>query len=59
VKEGQPRIKGVYVLFDEETLAPAAILDGIGLTDVRTAAGPPAPRVAPAADASGAPEVTA
>jgi ornithine cyclodeaminase/alanine dehydrogenase-like protein (mu-crystallin family) len=38
VNEGQPRIKGVYVLFDEETLAPAAILDGIGLTDVRTAA---------------------
>jgi len=33
-----PRIQGVYVLFDERTLAPAAVLDGIGLTDVRTSA---------------------
>jgi ornithine cyclodeaminase len=35
---GLPRIQGVYVLFDGETLAPVALLDGIGLTDVRTAA---------------------
>jgi ornithine cyclodeaminase/alanine dehydrogenase-like protein (mu-crystallin family) len=35
---GLPRIQGVYVLFDGETLAPAALLDGIGLTTVRTAA---------------------
>jgi ornithine cyclodeaminase/alanine dehydrogenase-like protein (mu-crystallin family) len=35
---GRPRIQGVYVLFDRETLAPAALLDGIGLTDLRTAA---------------------
>ena len=31
-------IQGVYVLFDGETLAPAALLDGIGLTDLRTSA---------------------
>jgi ornithine cyclodeaminase/alanine dehydrogenase-like protein (mu-crystallin family) len=35
---GLPRIQGVYVLFDGETLAPVALLDGIGLTNVRTAA---------------------
>ena len=35
---GLPRIQGVYVLFDPETLAPAALLDGIALTDVRTSA---------------------
>jgi ornithine cyclodeaminase/alanine dehydrogenase-like protein (mu-crystallin family) len=35
---GHPRIQGVYVLFDPETLAPAALLDGIGLTDLRTSA---------------------
>jgi ornithine cyclodeaminase/alanine dehydrogenase-like protein (mu-crystallin family) len=35
---GEPRIKGVHVLFDEETLAPLAILDGIALTNVRTSA---------------------
>ena len=35
---GEPRIKGVFVLFDGETLAPVAVLDGIGLTDVRTSA---------------------
>lgn len=35
---GEPRIKGVFVLFDGSTLAPAAILDGIGLTNVRTSA---------------------
>lgn len=35
---GRPRIQGIYVLFDPETLAPAALLDGIGLTDLRTSA---------------------
>jgi ornithine cyclodeaminase len=35
---GLPRIQGVYALFDGETLAPLAMLDGIGLTNVRTAA---------------------
>jgi ornithine cyclodeaminase/alanine dehydrogenase-like protein (mu-crystallin family) len=35
---GEPRIKGVFVLFDGETLAPVALLDGIGLTNVRTSA---------------------
>jgi ornithine cyclodeaminase len=35
---GRPRIQGVYVLFDPETLAPAALLDGIGVTDLRTSA---------------------
>ena len=35
---GDPRIQGVYVLFDGDTLAPAALLDGIGLTDLRTSA---------------------
>ena len=35
---GEPRIQGVYVLFDPDTLAPAALLDGIGLTDLRTSA---------------------
>jgi ornithine cyclodeaminase len=35
---GLPRVQGVYVLFDGETLAPVALLDGIGLTNVRTAA---------------------
>ena len=35
---GDPRIQGVYVLFDGDTLAPVALLDGIGLTDLRTSA---------------------
>jgi ornithine cyclodeaminase len=35
---GEPRVQGVYVLFDGDTLAPAALLDGIGLTDLRTSA---------------------
>jgi ornithine cyclodeaminase/alanine dehydrogenase-like protein (mu-crystallin family) len=35
---GEPRVQGVYVLFDGETLAPVALLDGIGLTDLRTSA---------------------
>ena len=37
-ERGLPRIQGVYVLFDGATLAPVAVLDGIGLTDVRTSA---------------------
>jgi ornithine cyclodeaminase/alanine dehydrogenase-like protein (mu-crystallin family) len=36
--EGDPRIKGVFVLFDGDTLAPVALIDGIALTNVRTAA---------------------
>jgi len=35
---GLPRIQGVYVLFDGDTLAPVALLDGIGLTNLRTSA---------------------
>ena len=35
---GLPRIQGVYVLFDPETLAPVATVDGIALTSLRTAA---------------------
>ena len=35
---GEPRIQGVCVVFDGETLAPMAIVDGIALTNVRTAA---------------------
>jgi ornithine cyclodeaminase/alanine dehydrogenase-like protein (mu-crystallin family) len=37
-RHGLPRIQGVYVLFDAETLSPAALLDGIGLTNLRTSA---------------------
>jgi ornithine cyclodeaminase len=33
-----PRIKGVYVLMDAESLAPVALLDGPALTTVRTPA---------------------
>jgi ornithine cyclodeaminase len=33
-----PRIKGVYVLFDAETLAPLATMDGAALTTLRTPA---------------------
>ena len=33
-----PRIQGVHVQFDAHTLAPKAILDGIALTNLRTAA---------------------
>jgi ornithine cyclodeaminase/alanine dehydrogenase-like protein (mu-crystallin family) len=33
-----PRIQGVYVLFDATTLAPSALVDGIALTNLRTAA---------------------
>jgi ornithine cyclodeaminase/alanine dehydrogenase-like protein (mu-crystallin family) len=35
---GLPRIQGVHVLFDPDTLAPAALVDGIALTNLRTAA---------------------
>jgi ornithine cyclodeaminase/alanine dehydrogenase-like protein (mu-crystallin family) len=35
---GLPFIHGVYILFDAQTLAPAAIIDGAGLTGLRTAA---------------------
>ena len=35
---GLPRIQGVCVLFDPDTLAPAALVDGIALTNLRTAA---------------------
>jgi ornithine cyclodeaminase/alanine dehydrogenase-like protein (mu-crystallin family) len=34
---GLPRIQGVYVLFDPESLAPVALVDGIALTSLRTA----------------------
>ena len=35
---GEPRIQGVCVVFDGETLAPIALVDGIALTNLRTAA---------------------
>ncbi len=35
---GSPRIQGVHVQFDAVTLTPSAILDGIALTNTRTAA---------------------
>ncbi|SNY47870.1 ornithine cyclodeaminase family protein [Paractinoplanes atraurantiacus] len=35
---GLPRIHGVYVLFDAETLVPRAVLDGAALTALRTPA---------------------
>jgi ornithine cyclodeaminase len=35
---GEPRIQGICVVFDGETLAPAALVDGIALTNLRTAA---------------------
>ncbi|GAA1273601.1 ornithine cyclodeaminase family protein [Streptomyces javensis] len=35
---GLPRIQGNYLLLDGETLTPLALLDGIALTSVRTAA---------------------
>ena len=38
VERGLSRIQGVYVLFDAGTLAPAALVDGIALTNLRTAA---------------------
>ena len=35
---GDPRVQGVVVVFDSATLAPVALIDGIALTNVRTAA---------------------
>jgi ornithine cyclodeaminase/alanine dehydrogenase-like protein (mu-crystallin family) len=35
---GDPRVQGVCVVFDGATLAPAAVIDGIALTNLRTAA---------------------
>jgi ornithine cyclodeaminase/alanine dehydrogenase-like protein (mu-crystallin family) len=35
---GEPRIQGIVVVFDGATLAPRALIDGIALTNVRTAA---------------------
>ncbi len=35
---GEPRIQGVCVIFDGATLAPAALVDGIAVTNLRTAA---------------------
>lgn len=35
---GDPRIQGVVVVFDPQTLAPTALADGIAVTNVRTAA---------------------
>jgi ornithine cyclodeaminase len=35
---GEPRIQGVCVVFDGDTLAPRALVDGIALTNLRTAA---------------------
>jgi ornithine cyclodeaminase/alanine dehydrogenase-like protein (mu-crystallin family) len=35
---GEPRIQGVCVVFDGDTLAPRALVDGIALTNLRTPA---------------------
>ena len=35
---GRPRVQAVYVLLDGDTLTPRALLDGIALTTLRTAA---------------------
>jgi ornithine cyclodeaminase/alanine dehydrogenase-like protein (mu-crystallin family) len=35
---GEPRVQGVCVIFDGTTLAPIAVVDGIAVTNVRTAA---------------------
>lgn len=35
---GVPRVQGVYVLFDEATLTPLAVVDGAALTTLRTPA---------------------
>ena len=35
---GDPRVQGVCVVFDRATLAPVALVDGIALTNLRTAA---------------------
>jgi len=34
---GEPRIQGICVVFDTTTLAPVALVDGIALTNLRTA----------------------
>lgn len=35
---GEPRVQGLAVVFDAATLAPVALLDGVALTELRTAA---------------------
>src|SRR5205085_2862579 len=35
---GAPRVQGVVVVFSSETLAPVALVDGIAITNIRTAA---------------------
>ncbi|TQO19556.1 ornithine cyclodeaminase [Rhodoglobus vestalii] len=35
---GLPRIQGLYILFDAETLSPTLLLDGAALTSIRTPA---------------------
>lgn len=35
---GLPRIQGVYVIFDDTTATPVAVLDAVALTDIRTPA---------------------
>jgi len=35
---GRPRVQGVCVAFDGETLAPRAIIDGVAVTNLRTSA---------------------
>jgi ornithine cyclodeaminase/alanine dehydrogenase-like protein (mu-crystallin family) len=37
-ERGLPRIQGIYVLLDAETLTPVAFLDGIAITSLRTPA---------------------
>lgn len=37
-RRGRERIQGFYVLLDAETLTPGALMDGIGLTNLRTSA---------------------
>ncbi|GAA3060833.1 MULTISPECIES: ornithine cyclodeaminase family protein [Actinomycetes] len=37
-RQGLPRIQAVYVLMDAETLTPRALVDGAGLTSLRTPA---------------------
>ncbi len=38
VGPAEPRVQGICVVFDTATLAPVALVDGIALTNVRTAA---------------------
>ncbi len=35
---GLPRVHGTYVMFDAESLAPVALIDGVALTNMRTPA---------------------